>query len=126
MDGIVSAIRESRALKLYVCNIMTQDGETEGYTAADHIQALFKHSCQGLFQLCLVNSMPIPETIARRYAQEGAEPIRFDEARCRDLGVELIRCPMASLENGLVRHNPGHLAHELMTIYEEYAEKDRP
>ena len=91
---------------------------------SDHIQALFHHSYPGLFRLCLTNSMPIPETIARRYAQEGAEPIPCDAEKCRALGVELIQRPLASLENGLVRHNPGHLAHELMSIYETYSEKD--
>lgn len=126
VDGIADAIRDSRAMKLYVCNVMTQEGETEGYTAADHIQALFNHSYPELFRLCLVNSTPIPEGIARRYAQEGAEPIRCDVERCRDLGVELLARPVASLENGLVRHNPGHLAHELMALYEEYTEKTTP
>ena len=57
-------------------------------------------------------------------AEEGAEPIRCDTEKCRALGVELIQRPLASLENGLVRHNPGHLAHELMSIYETYSEKD--
>ena len=123
VDGIADAIRDSRALKLYVCNVMTQEGETEGYTVADHIQALFHHSYPGLFRLCLTNSTPIPECIALRYAQEGAEPIRHDVERCRALGVELIDRPIAALENGLVRHNPGHLAHELMTIYETYTQK---
>ena len=51
VDGIVDAIRRSRALKVYVCNVMTQDGETEGYTVSDHIRALFKHSCPGLFDI---------------------------------------------------------------------------
>ena len=124
VDGIADAIRESKALKLYVCNVMTQEGETEGYTVSDHIQALFSHSYPGLFRLCLTNSTPIPEVIALRYAQEGAEPIRHDVEKCRALGVELIDRPVAALENGLVRHNPGHLAHELMTIYEEYKPKD--
>ena len=124
VDGIADAIRESKAIKLYVCNVMTQEGETEGYTVSDHIQALFHHSYPGLFRLCLINSMPIPETITRRYAREGAEPLRCDTEKCRALGVELIRRPLASLENGLVRHNPGHLAHELMGIYETYSEKD--
>ena len=124
VDGIADAIRDSKALKLYVCNVMTQEGETEGYTVSDHIQALFSHSYPGLFRLCLTNSTPIPEVIALRYAQEGAEPIRHDVEKCRALGVELINRPVAALENGLVRHNPGHLAHELMTIYEEYKPKD--
>ena len=124
VDGIADAIRDSKALKLYVCNVMTQEGETEGYTVSDHIQALFSHSYPGLFRLCLTNSTPIPEVIALRYAQEGAEPIRHDVEKCRALVVELIDRPVAALENGLVRHNPGHLAHELMTIYEEYKPKD--
>ena len=124
VSGIVEAIQEADAMKVYVCNVMTQEGETEGYTVSDHIQALFHHSYPGLFHLCLTNSMPIPEMIARRYAQEGAEPIRCDTEKCRALGVELIQRPLASLENGLVRHNPGHLAHELMSIYETYSEKD--
>ena len=126
VDGIADAIRDSKAVKLYVCNVMTQEGETEGYTVSDHIQALFSHSYPQLFRLCLTNSMPIPESIARRYAQEGAEPIYHDTEKCRALGVELIERPVASLENGLVRHNPGHLAHELMTIYEEYVSSKNP
>lgn len=126
VDGIADAIRDSRALKLYVCNVMTQEGETEGYTAADHIQALFNHSYPELFRLCLVNSMPIPDEIARRYAEEGAEPIRCDIERCRALGVELLSRPVASLENELVRHDPVLLARELMAIYQEYTKKTTP
>ena len=53
VDGIVEAIQASDALKVYVCNVMTQEGETEGYTASDHIAALFHHSAPGLFELCL-------------------------------------------------------------------------
>lgn len=72
VDGIVKAIRESDALKVYVCNVMTQEGETEGYTVSDHIAAIFAHSAQGLFRLCLTNSSPIPKAVAARYAEEGA------------------------------------------------------
>ena len=57
----MEAIQSSDALKVYVCNVMTQEGETEGYTVSDHIAALFKHSVPGLFDLCLTNSSPIPK-----------------------------------------------------------------
>ena len=56
VDGIVEAIQQSDALKVYVANVMTQEGETEGYTASDHIAAIFQHSSPGLFDLCLTNS----------------------------------------------------------------------
>lgn len=117
VDGIVEAIQGSDALKVYVCNIMTQDGETEGYTVSDHIEALFQHSAPGLFNLCLTNSAPIPEEMVRRYAQEGAEPIRCDEDACHALGVEVLRCPLAAVGSGFVRHDSGNLARELIQIY---------
>ena len=119
VDGIVEAIRRSSALKIYVCNVMTQEGETEGYTAADHIAALFQHSVKGLFHLCLVNSSPIPEDVAARYAQEGAELLRYDTERCAALGVELISRPIATVQDGFVRHHPDKLAQELILLHAE-------
>ncbi|MCI8398211.1 MAG: YvcK family protein [Oscillibacter sp.] len=119
VDGIVEAIQQSEALKVYVCNVMTQEGETEQYTAADHIAALFKHSADHLFDLCLVNASPIPKDIAARYAEEGAEMIRYDAARCAALGVELISRPIASVTGGYVRHHPDHLARELILLHAE-------
>ena len=119
VDGIVKAIRESDALKVYVCNVMTQDGETEGYTVSDHIRALFKHSCPGLFDLCLTNSSPIPPAVVQRYAQEGAEPIFCDRESVEALGVEIVIRPVSTVENGLVRHNPGHLAWELVQLHNQ-------
>lgn len=120
VDGIVEAIRGSDALKVYVCNVMTQEGETEGCTAADHIAALFQHSAPGLFDLCLVNSSPIPADVAARYAREGAEPMRCDAERCRELGVEIIRRPVATVDHdGYVRHHCDALARELMLLHAE-------
>ena len=119
VDGIVEAIQQSGALKVYVANVMTQEGETEGYTVADHIAAIFQHSALGLFDLCLTNSQPIPQRIIQRYAEEGAEPLRDDAARCAALGVELVRCPVATVENGFVRHQPGLLAEALIHLHAE-------
>ena len=119
VDGIVKAIQNSDALKVYVCNVMTQEGETEGYSTADHIAAIFKHSAPGLFNLCLANSTPIPETVAARYAEEGAEQIVCDLGRCAQMGVEIVLRPVAVVESGFVRHQPDDLARELMLLQEE-------
>ena len=97
---------------------MTQDGETEGYTASDHLRALYKHSHPGIFDICLANSTTIPPLIAQKYALEGEKPLLYDTAVCEALGVEMISRPVAMLENGLIRHNSGHLARELMDIYQ--------
>ena len=119
VDGIVEAILQSDALKVYVANVMTQEGETEGYTASDHIAAIFQHSAPGLFDLCLTNSSPVPPDVAARYAQEGAEPLRYDAGRCAALGVELVSRPIATVENGYVRHQSENLARELIQLHAE-------
>lgn len=119
VEGIVEAIQDSDALKVYVCNVMTQEGETEGYSVGDHISALFQHGAPGLFDICLTNSSPIPKAVAARYAQEGAKPLMCP-AECRTIqGVEILRRPVSTVENGYVRHNPGHLARELILLHAE-------
>ena len=119
VEGIVEAIQSSDALKIYVCNVMTQEGETENYTVSDHIAALFAHSAPGLFDLCLINSSPIPKAVAARYAEEGAERIRYDKGACAALGVEIVERPVATVENGFVRHDPQALARELILLHAE-------
>ena len=117
VDGITEAIMESDALKVYVANVMTQEGESEGYTNADHIRALFQHSKPGLFSLCLVNNSIIPEDVVARYAQEGAEPVRYDKKVCAELGVELVSRPVSVIRDGLGRHDPELLASALLELH---------
>ena len=119
VDGIVEAIQASDGLKIYVCNVMTQEGETEGYTVSDHIAALFHHSAQEMFDLCLCNSSPIPAEIAARYAAEGAEPLYADTEVCKQLGVEVVSRPISMVADGYVRHEPDHLARELILLHAE-------
>ena len=85
VDGVAEAIAASDAQKIYVCNIMTQDGETEGYTAADHLEALQRHGREGIVDLCLANNAPIPRGLAARYSEEDAELLRVDRERIAEL-----------------------------------------
>ncbi len=117
VDGIAEAILRSDALKIYIANVMTQEGETEGYSNADHIRAIFQHSATGLFHLCLVNSGTIPHDVLGSYAQEGAEPLRFDKTACAELGVELVSRPVSTVRDGLVRHDPELLAAALLELH---------
>ena len=117
VDGITEAILASDALKIYIGNVMTQEGETEGYTNADHIRALFEHSAPGLFSLCLVNNAAIAPEILERYAVEGAEPVRYDEEACAALGVELVSRPVSCVVNGFVRHDGERLAEAIFELH---------
>ena len=118
-DGVAEAIENSEALKIYVLNVSTQDGETEQYTASDHVRALFYHSGRKLFDYCLANSTPLPEDIAARYSEQGASQTVVDEAELERLGVTTILRPMLDCTSGLARHNPQRLADEIMSLYRE-------
>lgn len=119
VDGVADAIRFARAQTFYICNIMTQDGETEGYTAADHIEALLRHGREGLIDLCLANSAPIPKELAARYSAEDAELLRIDRERIASLGVALAEYPLLSSSGGYARHDPALLARAIMELYRE-------
>lgn len=119
VDGIAQAVADSPALKMYICNIMTQDGETEGYTAADHLQALLDHGVPGMIDLCLANSAPIPEELLPRYRAEGAERLKIDAERIAALGIELIERPVAAVEGDFARHDPDALSRAVLDVYAE-------
>lgn len=121
VDGITDAIAAAPALRAYVCNVMTQDGETEGYTAADHLRALLSHSNSQLVDFCLVNSAPIPDYLLERYAEENARPIEVDPAEIAALGVELAAGDMADLHHKkLARHDPDKLAQTVLQLMDDH------
>lgn len=117
VDGVAQAIADASALKIYIANVMTQEGETEGYTNADHIRAIFEHSLPELFQLCLINSSTIPAEVLECYAREGAEPMRLDKTGCARMGVELVSRPVSAVRDGLVRHDSELLAAALLELH---------
>ena len=117
--GVAEAVANSDAFRIYVLNIMTQDGETEGYTASDHIGAIFSNSGRRLFDWCLANSGEIPPEVREKYAREGAEPVAVDVPAVQELGVGLIYAPVAAWRNGVIRHDPDALAAELLRAYRE-------
>ncbi|MEG0441021.1 MAG: YvcK family protein [Oscillospiraceae bacterium] len=122
VDGVGEAICRSKALKMYICNIMTQDGETEGMTASDHVAALLNHSAPGLLDVCLVNSAEVRPGLLERYRQEDAIPIVVDPEGIRAQGVEPIQRPLASETLNYARHSAVRLAAAVMEIYEEKAQ----
>ena len=118
VKDIAAAIRNSDALKLYICNIMTQDGETEGYTAGDHLAALFAHGGGGLVNYCLANASPIPPDLLKKYRQEDSEPVILDRRRVEAMRIRLIERPLLDPSPEQVRHSPEKLAAAIREIYE--------
>ncbi len=117
VDGIAQAIHESKAAKVYVMNLMTQDGETEGYSAADHVRALFDHGGEQLFDHTLINNLPVPPAALEPYRREGAVPISVDVTALARMGVRAAFAPVADYSRLLVRHDPMALANAVMELY---------
>ena len=119
--NVAEHIRASDALKIYVCNVMTQDGETEGYTASDHARALFDQTGGKLFDWILVNDRPIDETTLALYRRENAAPVAVDDDKLAALGVQVVRAPVGAVQGSLFRHDPAALARALMDFYRQNA-----
>ena len=121
VDGISEAIQESGALKIYVCNIMTQDGETEGMTAADHVAALLEHGGPGLLDMCLCNSAALGSELLARYSAEDAEPMQVSRRDIELLGVELVTRPLTDDGSDYARHSGVKVAEAVVEIHRQRA-----
>jgi uncharacterized cofD-like protein len=90
VDGIPEAIRKSHARKAYFVNLMWQPGETQGFSAADHIEALHKHSGTPLVDTLVINTRPITGSRRRRYAAQDLQPVQNDYSRLHQLGLRVV------------------------------------
>ncbi len=111
-----AALKRTRAWVVYVCNVMTQPGETDGYTAADHLDALYRHGLTGMVDVILVNDTPVAEPLVASYEAAGSAPVRVDEERLRSLGVKVAHADVAAPSGGLVRHDSERLAAALLRL----------
>jgi len=109
VDNIVDAIVQSKALKIYLCNVMTQHRETKGYRASDHLRALIAHTNPGIVQVCVVNTGRVPPALLDKYRQEGAFPVEADADEIRAMGYQVLAHDIVSTED-YVRHDPEQVA----------------
>lgn len=107
---------QSHAKKVYICNLMTQAGETHGFTASDHVKALYDHMSCAFINTILVNNEEIPQDIQLRYNEELADPVLYDLPRLFDLGLEVVHADIAYQENGALRHDPKKVAKILYNL----------
>jgi uncharacterized cofD-like protein len=118
---VIGAVRRSNAAKVYIQNIMTQPGETEGYSVADHAQALAEHCGGHLFPNILVNNRtPSPELL-RRYEAEHSGLVCVDHERLKAMGLNVVEHDLLT-EDGKIRHDPDRLAQAVLEIRSRVAE----
>jgi uncharacterized cofD-like protein len=117
---LIEEVREEIAkrdiMKLYLCNVMTQPGETDGLTAFDHLDKIVFHTKRNIVNCCLVNSGRLKHGLLIKYAQEKSFPVIFDRERFKRIGVSIFEGDVVSKSNYL-RHNSQNTAKEVMNIY---------
>ena len=113
--GVVDALRASRARKIYVCNLMTQAGETRGFPASRHVRALLEVAGDGFLDVALVNSTVPPSSLVEKYGLEGAEVVRADPEGFEGTKVRFVSRDLMSATD-LVRHDPAVLAREVLAL----------
>ena len=112
---ILQAIKESNAPCLYICNIMTQPGETEGYTVSDHVKALIEHVGKNVIDYVLVNNARPSREILKKYEEVGEFPVKIDEKQVEETGVIMIKSNLLGEERG-ASHNSLVLAENIIRI----------
>lgn len=116
-EGFKEEIMSAKAPVVYINNIMSQPGETDGYSAYDHAAAILKHTCEGFIDYCIVNSKKIDTPLLKKYAEENSEEIYLDEDKFSDRGIKLIKRNIAGLiDNRYIRHDPEALASAIMDV----------
>ncbi|WP_041087640.1 gluconeogenesis factor YvcK family protein [Jeotgalibacillus soli] len=120
---IGKAVCNSKAPKVYICNLMTQAGETLNYTASDHIRAIYKHLGQSCIDYVLVNNELVPEMIQSRYDEEMAKPVLFDIEQLKSLGLKVVYDKIISYHHGLIRHDTDSVAKILTQLLADHRDK---
>ncbi|MCA0984617.1 YvcK family protein [Halobacillus yeomjeoni] len=113
---IGEALKDTKAKVTYVCNVMTQKGETSGYTAADHLQALVDHIGTGVINSIIVHNKPIDQGMKSVYAKEKAEPVVYDIDRLRSMGIEIIEEDIIDHSQTMLRHDTDKLSNLLYSM----------
>lgn len=124
VDGVVDAIRHSKAIKIYVCNIMTQPGETDGYDAHDHLSAIEKYTYEGVADIVIANDARIPYTLQEKYSEAEAHPVIIDESRLSK-HTKWVMGNFHIIQDGQVRHNFSRLATTIIRAVQAMKGKEK-
>ena len=123
ISNVSEKIRESKAKKIYVCNVMTQHGETDNYSVCDHILAINKHVEENIFDLVIANSREFDDSILSKYHKEKQEPVKIDQEKIQELGIKLIKNnDVGIVDNNTIRHN----ADKVSELIYDYIIDDKP
>jgi len=113
---VSKAIKESKAVKMYISNIMTEFGQTDDYSLAEHIKAIQDHVGKGVFDYCLADTGEVIPEYIRRYNKEGSEIVEANITQAAALGVKIIQRDMSCIKDDRIRHNSAIIASTIIEL----------
>jgi uncharacterized cofD-like protein len=115
---IAEVIAHSKATRVYIANLMTQPGETQHYSIADHIRAIYEHTRAGLFDFVVINRKNVSPKLLRRYRSQGAEPVQPALDEIKRMGLQYVLGDLLQ-EGAVVRHDQARLTRILLDKFVE-------
>lgn len=116
VKDITDSIIKSKAIKIYVSNVMTQPGETDDYLLEDHIQAIYKHSSNKSIDYAIINSSGISRELKEKYLEKQSIPVCYSENIEEILNLKIIFGDIISTDNNYLRHSPEKLANIIINL----------
>lgn len=119
VNDIVNTINKAKAPKVYICNVMTQPGETDGYGLMDHVEAILNHSNENFLDYVVANVEEIPEETLKKYTTDGSIPVMVgpeDEKKLRSKGIKLVSRNLIEIKKDYIRHDNLELSKLLIEI----------
>ena len=110
IKNVSKTIRESKALKIYISNIMTEPGQTDDYDVSHHINSILEHSGEGVIDYCIADVGEIVPEYIRKYNLMGSDIVNIDTSNIRNKGIKLIKGEIATTEGNYIRHDPDKTA----------------
>ena len=126
VKGIVSEIKKSSAYKIYISNVMTQPGETDGFKVYDHIKVLKKYGGKDIVDCVIANNGSISDDMKKKYKDKNSDIVTIDRDKLKDFGIEIVEKNLIKVSKGTIKHDSDYLAQVLVeTIMEKKLLYDR-
>jgi uncharacterized cofD-like protein len=116
VPSIGKEVCQAKAKKVYICNLMTQAGETLDFAASDHVKAIYQHMSCAFIHTVIVNNKVIPNEVQERYQKELAKPVEVDVPSLKQLGVNIMEDEIITYHDGTIRHDTNKVAGMLYSL----------
>lgn len=116
VKNIAKTIKESKAFKVYVSNIMTEPGQTDNYSISEHIQAIIDHAGGKIIDYCICDTGEVVPEYIRKYNKQGSDLVEIDLSKVSNLGVNVIHKHMSKIEGEKIRHDADTVAMAIMEL----------